>query len=71
MSDTKVNCFKCRYFQITWDTKFPRSCKLYEFKSAKMPSVAILETTGEHCVGFELKNSFETQSDHSGDGWQA
>jgi len=51
----KINCFQCVHFAITWETKFPRCCRLFGFKTAKMPSVSVLESSGEPCAGFERK----------------
>ncbi|MCL1823054.1 MAG: uracil-DNA glycosylase [Oscillospiraceae bacterium] len=55
MNDREVNCFKCRHFTITWESKFPKACNLYEFKSAQMPSLTVFKTTGSPCAGFEEK----------------
>ncbi|MCL2099085.1 MAG: uracil-DNA glycosylase [Oscillospiraceae bacterium] len=49
------DCFKCIYFYLTWETKTPRSCRLYGFKTASMPSVVFYETTGVKCIGFKKK----------------
>ena len=51
----KPDCFKCIYFTLTWEKKTPRSCKLYGFKTASMPSVVFRDTTGHECVGFKRK----------------
>ncbi|MCL1904411.1 MAG: uracil-DNA glycosylase [Oscillospiraceae bacterium] len=50
-----VNCFKCKHLIITWDTKFPKACGLFKFKSAQMPSAVIFGNSGIPCEGFELK----------------
>ena len=54
--DRKVNCFQCRHFTVTWNSKFPRACKFYGFKTAEFPSATILRTTGSACLGFEKKD---------------
>ena len=51
----KINCFKCKHLIITWDTKFPKACSLFNFKSAQMPSAVIFANTGTQCEGFEEK----------------
>jgi len=53
------DCFKCKHFAVSWDPKFPRSCKLFGFKTARMPSAAVLESSGEPCEGFEKKENHE------------
>ncbi|MDR2599797.1 MAG: uracil-DNA glycosylase [Oscillospiraceae bacterium] len=55
-SNEKVNCFQCVHYTVTWEPKFPRSCKLFGFKSAQMPSLAVLKSSGAPCEGFERKN---------------
>ena len=51
----KVNCFQCKFFAISWDPKFPRLCKLHGFKTARVPSVAVFESSGYECEGFVKK----------------
>jgi hypothetical protein len=51
----KINCFQCEHFAVTWDPKNPRGCKLFEFKSARMPSVPVKEDSGIDCLGFVPK----------------
>ena len=52
-----VNCFRCVHFYITWEPQFPKACKLFGFKSAKLPSVDVFESTGSVCLGFEKKGN--------------
>ena len=54
-NNNKADCFQCVHFAITWEPKFPRCCKLFGFKTAKMPSAAVLESSGEPCAGFQSK----------------
>jgi hypothetical protein len=46
------------YYYVTWEPQFPRACKLFGFKSASQPSVAVYEATGEACLAFEKKEAF-------------
>ena len=56
MSDEKrVDCLKCKHFAVTWQPRYPKSCKLYGFKSATLPSIAVYNSTGSECLGFERK----------------
>jgi len=60
MPDTDTNkrdCFQCKHFAVSWDPKFPRSCKLFGFKSANLPSVTVLNSSGGVCEGFEKKDT--------------
>ena len=51
----KANCFACKYFAVTWEPKRPKACKLFGFKSAELPSIAVYKSTGADCMGFEKK----------------
>jgi hypothetical protein len=51
----KINCFNCIHFFITWDDKFPRGCRAMDFKTRKMPSVAVYDASGMPCVRFKAK----------------
>lgn len=59
-TDNKVNCFQCVHFAVSWDPKYPRACKLFGFKSARIPSVSVFEDSGEACLGFEKKGARKT-----------
>jgi len=50
-----INCFDCVHFAVTWEQDFPKSCKLFGFKTALLPSAVVVESTGEACLGFEKK----------------
>ena len=53
----RIDCFKCKHFAVSWNPSFPRACKLFGFKTAQMPSVAVLTSSGEPCEGFERKET--------------
>ncbi|MCP5514668.1 MAG: hypothetical protein H7A26_04300 [Spirochaetales bacterium] len=53
--DTPPDCFKCVYFKVTWDERFPRACSVFNIKSRELPSLAVLRNTGRNCPAF--KNS--------------
>ncbi|MBC8061519.1 MAG: uracil-DNA glycosylase [Clostridiaceae bacterium] len=50
-----INCRKCKNFYITWDKNFPFGCRKLNFKSKKLPSVNVFESSGEQCLYFEHK----------------
>ena len=54
-NNNTINCFQCVHFVVTWEPDYPRSCKLFGFKSKTQPSVAVYEATGSVCMGFEKK----------------
>jgi len=51
----KIDCFHCVHFAVTWEPKHPRSCTLFGFKSAELPSIAVEKSSGAPCGGFERK----------------
>lgn len=56
MEQNKPNCYKCSYFYITYDTRFPHGCKAYGVQSKYLPSSVIIRTTGIGCISFKEKN---------------
>ena len=53
--NTRIDCFQCKHFAVSWDPSFPRSCKLFGFKTMQMPSVTVSASSGTPCEGFERK----------------
>jgi len=51
--NTPPNCFKCTYFEITWDEKFPRACSVFNIKTNELPSVTVHRNTGHNCPAFK------------------
>jgi len=54
-NENRIDCYKCVHFAVSWDPKFPRSCKLFGFKTTVLPSVRVFESSGEPCGGFKRK----------------
>ncbi len=52
---TRINCIKCKHFYTTWDSKFPRGCRAFNFKTQAMPSVTVFRSSGAHCLKYEEK----------------
>jgi hypothetical protein len=65
-----VDCFNCLHFYITWDAVNPRGCRAFGFKTARIPSDVVFETSGEVCLKFKAKNKQATTKKKK-DGWQA
>nr|WP_250886510.1 uracil-DNA glycosylase [Bacillus sp. SM2101] len=55
MSDQRVNCFNCTHFYTTWDPKFPRGCKAFNFKTDIIPSLRVFQSSGKSCMKFQEK----------------
>lgn len=65
MSDNKnikINCRKCSHYYITWDTNHPYGCKVMGFKGRQLPSIAVLNSTGHHCLLFKDKHIKQTKT---------
>lgn len=50
-----INCMKCKNYIVTWDSLFPRGCKLFGFKGSVMPSNTVFQATGAPCRNFQEK----------------
>ena len=51
------NCFKCQYFEVTWDENAPHGCSYFQFKGKHLPSVQLQRITGNKvCAAFRLKD---------------
>jgi hypothetical protein len=62
MKAESINCIRCKYYYVTWDTRFPRGCSLFDFKSASMPSIIVMQSTGAQCKNFTLKELDKSSS---------
>ncbi|MED4600164.1 uracil-DNA glycosylase [Paenibacillus validus] len=54
-STTRINCYKCKHFYVTWDPNFPRGCRSYGIKTSELPSSLIRRSSGKPCLTFEEK----------------
>ena len=50
------DCFKCKYFFVTWIPHAPRGCRAFGFKTKNIPSIEVYNTSGEICHYFVDKN---------------
>ncbi|MCE5311719.1 MAG: hypothetical protein LLF86_01050 [Nitrospiraceae bacterium] len=57
-----INCFKCRYFYVTWDERFPYGCRGMGFKSKTKPSDEVLSISGVECLKFEASGKERKRS---------
>lgn len=55
-----VDCFKCRYFKVTWDSQNPRACMAYGFKTRQVPSIVVKQSSGMECLKFVPKQGGAT-----------
>lgn len=56
---TFPNCWKCRFFKISWDPKFPYECEAMGFKSQLLPCRQVISVDGRPCQSFAGKVSYE------------
>ncbi len=56
MEKKRIDCRKCKHFEITWDRNFPYGCKAMGFKTAFLPSVEVHKASGLACLKFEMKS---------------
>jgi len=52
----KINCRRCKYYLVTWEKDKPHGCKAYGFKSPKIPSLVVFQSSGRDCTMFAEKN---------------
>ncbi|MFY3793017.1 uracil-DNA glycosylase [Ureibacillus sp. MALMAid1270] len=55
----KINCFQCQYFKVTWDPANPRGCAAYGFKTKKIPSLVVKQSSGMDCMQYVPKKQEE------------
>jgi hypothetical protein len=53
MKQGKLSCYKCKFYFVTWDEKFPRGCRAMHFKSRQMPSTVVFKSSGMQCMQFK------------------
>lgn len=61
-----IDCFQCKNLYITWDASAPRGCKAFNFKTRRLPSEVVFESSGEECLMFSPKNPPKKSSKKTG-----
>lgn len=56
-NETKCNCLLCTHFYVTYDKKFPRGCRKYNFISDMIPSEVVNRYLGTECEHYSYKFS--------------
>jgi len=51
----RINCRRCIHYFVTWQKNQPHGCRQYGFKSAQIPSMVVLNSSGVPCQFFQLK----------------
>jgi hypothetical protein len=55
------SCRLCKHYRVSWDPAAPHACTALGFKSQKMPSLVVYESSGIECQLFTLKPRPATQ----------
>lgn len=55
----RIQCMRCKHYQVTFDVNAPRGCKLFNFKSTTMPYILVKQSTGHDCTAFEEKKKHQ------------
>ena len=48
----RPNCWKCTFFRISWDERFPYECRAMNFKSKVIPHIEVYKLDGVRCLSF-------------------
>lgn len=59
IKNQKINCFKCKFYYVTWEKNFPYGCKAIGFKGRELPSVSVKRNTGIDCQFYEEKGTLK------------
>jgi|HigsolmetaAR203D_1030402.scaffolds.fasta_scaffold00446_2 hypothetical protein len=57
----RINCYRCKHFFVTWDERFPRGCRFFNFKTRELPSVTVQRASGMPCLEFSEKPQSKRQ----------
>ena len=55
--EDRPDCYRCKYFYVTWNPAAPRGCRAFGFKTKSLPSIQVFQISGEHCKYFDPKKS--------------
>jgi len=54
-SSMQIACGKCEFYYVTHDKTRPWGCKKFNFKSVRLPSQEVKQSTGMDCAYFSQK----------------
>ncbi|MDR0843487.1 MAG: uracil-DNA glycosylase [Acidobacteriota bacterium] len=54
-SGQTVACRRCRYYLVTWEPRRPYGCRAHGFKTNRIPSTVVYESSGIPCQLFAPK----------------
>jgi hypothetical protein len=53
-------CYRCRFYQVSWDPQHPHGCAAHGFKTRGNPARVVYEASGLECQLFEGKTPTRT-----------
>lgn len=54
-TDYRRNCYRCQFFYVTWDDQHPNGCRALGFKTKRLPSMVVFQSSGNPCEYFKEK----------------
>ena len=54
-SAQQASCRRCKHYRVSWDPRMPHLCAAMDFKSQRLPSIVVYESSGMECQMFEAK----------------
>jgi hypothetical protein len=55
MSQQCPKCHDCENFFVSWDARAPLGCNVFGFKGKQLPSLVVLQSSGQPCSYFRDK----------------
>jgi hypothetical protein len=63
MTDMPIDCHKCIYYYVTWNSAFPHGCRGMGFISRRYPNIEVHRImNGTSCLLFTAKKEKKLQS---------
>ncbi len=59
------DCWKCRYFFITFEKHHRYGCRAMGFKARELPALEVMQADGSPCLSFSQKPPEEQSQSHS------
>ncbi len=54
---SRIDCYKCKYYYVTWEKNFPHGCKAMGFKSKQFPAISVYVSSNQDCLLYRNKKS--------------
>lgn len=57
----KIQCLRCKYYQVTYNPQIPHGCRKYQFQSATIPNLVVKRETGTDCQAYVARQTKSEQ----------